>query len=174
MQYLMKLKIFPAGKLIFSGDYFILERMIALKSRARALYLLFLLCFITYAVSPLSFTYTENSKPLDVQVDRSLLSGEVLHIFLLELICSELSPKDDIKDVNSRFKILLRKLRAILSENKAVKLMDPGDIPACAAAIPSPAHPFLFTVSQLNMLKTHNGFYPSYSGLSPPSPATVS
>ncbi len=70
--------------------------MIAAMTRSKALYSLFLVCFIVYSASPLLFTSGENRDMKGAPAGKIALSENVLHIFLLEFIFSGISPKEGL------------------------------------------------------------------------------
>ncbi len=141
--------------------------------RSKIPYGLFLLYFILYSASPLSFTFGDKRGMKRLLSGNASLSENVLHIFLLDAIFSGFSPEEEEKEDNADFKIFLRKLRAVISENKAVKLIDVDTITAGAVSERSPAFLFAYGTVPHHINELRNGFTPLYSGLSPPAAAPV-
>lgn len=163
---------FIGVKLIFRNNSYIVKPMSALKNRTHILYIPFLLYFATYAVSPLSFTYSENSGARIRGDARS--AGDSLHIYILELIFKEISPGSGDDKNTDGFRVLLRKLRAVLSKSSAVDGMGPADAAARAIAGPVPVRLPSCIMGHDGAEKTSSGYYPLHSGPSPPGQALVS
>ena len=87
---------------------------------------LFLIYYVFYAISPLSYTYS-GKKIIDRIGDATGVSASLnnLNIFLLEVICAKIDPTKEIDHANSTVRVLIRKARAILPENASVKFAPP-------------------------------------------------
>lgn len=93
------------------------------KNKQPILGYLFLIYYVVYAVSPLSYTYTVKRIVEGISTANGTSGPQKrLNIFLLELICSKLDSKKDLDQNNATDRVLIRKSRAILPESASVKL----------------------------------------------------
>jgi hypothetical protein len=89
---------------------------------------LFLIHFISYAASPLSYNFPGHragehvSSPAEAPVP-----GKTIHIFLWELICAQLSVTQTDDNEDSPVRILIKKARAIIPQNIPAKLTPSGE-----------------------------------------------
>ncbi len=132
---------------------------------------LFFLYFIVYAISPLTGAFAEKRidairlLPKDVALD-----GKSVHVFLWELIVAHFDTRDDRAHEHEKDKVLLRKVRAVLSENDLLKLPFFDDVFVSDGALPRPVHAvFSLAVGLEGPQAVRKGFQPLYSGHSPPS-----
>ena len=93
------------------------------KNKQAILSYLFLIYYVVYAVSPLSYTFSAK-KVVDSIDYANRMSAPLsnLSIFLLEVICAKIDPIKAIDHTNSAGSVLIRKSRAILPENTSLKL----------------------------------------------------
>jgi hypothetical protein len=100
---------------------------------------LLLAYFALYAISPLSSTFTV-IKPVDkINATNGMSQSETeISIFLLEVICAKIDAKKDFDSGNSRVRILIRKVRAILPESAGSDLIPFGILTSLAYLISIP------------------------------------
>ncbi len=128
----------------------------------------FSLYFAVYAASPLTFTFAADNVDQRTRCTGETSPSKCLHLFFLDLLCSGLSGEKDTKNADSNSKVLLRKFRAVISEDSSAKMKAAeaalgADTPFSLSAYPA----FLATVS-LDSQELHRGHHVLYSGPSPP------
>jgi len=125
--------------------------------------------FAVYAISPLSYTFTAGQTAEGISgAHGMLIPGKGLNIFLLELIYSKIDDNREIDKSNPPVTVLIRKTRAILTENTNSRLAPFGN-PALSEDAPSLSNNF--SPSRLISCNRQNSgqlFNPFHSGLSPP------
>lgn len=86
--------------------------------RRNILLLLISLYFFIYTVSPLSFTLTEDAIASTTPAAPPCSSVEEdIHIFFLDLLCSQLIAAERTESDTPQVRILLRKKRVLISKN---------------------------------------------------------
>jgi len=139
------------------------------KSKQVILSSLFLIYYVVYAISPLSYTYSVK-KIVDRIGDANGVSASLnnLNIFLLEVICAKIDPTKEIDHANSTVRVLIRKARAILPENASVKFAPLENLLLFGHITP------FFDNSSSRLLVSSDkgnstwGFNPLHSGPAPP------
>ena len=79
---------------------------------------LFLIYYVVYAISPLSYTFSVKKIVDRIGAAKGITASlNNLNILLLETICAKIDPKKETDHANSTARVLIRKTRAILPEN---------------------------------------------------------
>ena len=130
---------------------------------------LFLIYYVVYAISPLSYTFSVK-KIVDRIGEANEMSASLnnLNIFLLEVLCSKIDSTKKIDDTDSTVMVLIRKSRAILPENADVKFAPLENLLLFGHITPfidNPSSRLLVSSDKGNSIW---GFNPLHSGLSPP------
>lgn len=136
--------------------------------KKRLFTLFFFLYYIVYAISPLTYTFTEQ-KNLENSCESSPASPVLkdIRLFLWELVMENVgSPEETGPDHNDT--VLIKKKRALLPENTTAKLLpfDTALIPKDHYAPPVPICGL--TTGHVAFHGTREGFFTVYAGHSPP------
>ncbi len=128
----------------------------------------FLLYFLVYAITPLSYSFINKSSGNSL-LDKSQYNTTNFHLYTLDVICSYISNLSSAQsnDFSSQF-ILLRKKRAILPEEDLQKSLKPVH---CAVINNDGIFfesPVLSSFVLNKETKPSKSFSSSFSGLSPP------
>ena len=130
---------------------------------------LFIIYYVVYAVSPLSYTYTVKRIVEGISAaNRTTGPQKKLSIFLLELVYSGINAKKDVDQNSSTERVLIRKTRAILPENTNSRFAPLGthalfeDV--CSLSDNSVSGRLVYS----NQQKSGWQFNALHSGLSPP------
>jgi hypothetical protein len=142
------------------------------KSDRNRIFKLFLVIyFLTYSISPL--TYTLSSKQVSNRVystNNESSGAKSVHIFLWDLFIKRLSTWETHLHNAGNASILIKPKRAIASENISEKLSvfknPSAPKGSCNQLVPKT---FGTTVLTANILGIYTGFNPIYAGNSPPS-----
>lgn len=142
--------------------------MHSISKRKNAISFLFLLYFLLYAVTPLSFSLISNTSH-DLCLREFQNDTKSFHLYIFDVICSQIS-NCSVKQHHdsSQQLILLKKKRAILPEEETERSLQA----LCAIVIDNEIlffdHPVQFSFVIDNELITSKSFRLSFSGLSPP------
>jgi hypothetical protein len=148
---------------------FQLQDMVSPINKKNIFILLFLVHFLSYAMSPLSYRFTGHHTSQNIYLsEKAPLLAKNIHIFLWELICAKFSAAKDDSNTHSTFRILIKKARAIIPQNTFAKLT-----PSVESAITIDICLFLLLLSISPLQKrydsqTRKGFSPFYGDRSPP------
>lgn len=139
------------------------------KNKQLILSSLFLIYYVVYAISPLSYSINVKKK-VDRIGDANGMSASLnnLNIFLLEVICAKIDTKKDFDQSNSTVTVFIRKARAILPENASVKFPTLENLLLFAHITPffdNSSSRLLVSSDQWNSIW---GFNPLHSGPAPP------
>jgi hypothetical protein len=131
---------------------------------------LFLVLFSFYAISPLSYTFSDNDIVEKNCIPDSAPSfAKNVRIFFWELICFQLVSEGDSAQPASAERILIKKARALVNKNSLYPLSSSGD----ALITESPFQPAVYAsgeiLSEADSKEPRKGIFFLYSGLSPPS-----
>ncbi|BCB95431.1 hypothetical protein JZK55_03530 [Dissulfurispira thermophila] len=134
------------------------------RRRKHIITFLFLVYFFLYVVSPLC--YAEDRLDEGSQISHAAKCNIKNIRIIWELVLSRLTQNENADDSNSGVKFFIKKARAVLSLNNIVKLLQ-------ESAVPPIDNCFLRTESvaffaELADVSYQQGFYLSFSGLSPP------
>jgi hypothetical protein len=131
---------------------------------------IFLLYFIVFAISPLSYSYTARKMARNFSApDKVFCLSKGIDIFFWELICKKLVSKNDISHSDSPATIFFRKARAILSEDITTKIVHFEDVSVAKSYVAPVAYPLsklAILFDGQDPLQKHR---PLLSGPSPPS-----
>lgn len=129
----------------------------------------FLLYFSFYAVSQISYHFTDRqiTQP-PAASDSSDYLTQKINFVLLEVLLNDGSRRDDTDNSTPSDKMLLRKKRAVLSRNNLIiKLAQLFENPCVQGVIIFSANPDCLSFQHSD--KPLRGISPLYSGRSPPS-----
>lgn len=137
--------------------------------KKRLFTLLFFLYYFVYAVSPLTYTFPDQ-KNLENSCESNPASPVVkgIHLFLWELVMEKVVTPEETEPDHSGDTVIIKKKRALLPENAAVKLLpfDTASIPKDHYAPPVPIGGR--TAGHVAFQGTREGFSTVYAGHSPP------
>ncbi len=148
---------------------FPLQDMISRVNKNSIFILLFSIYFLSYAVSPLSYSLTEQNASENISsAGKAPWPAKNIRIFLWELICAQFSVAEDDTSTHSTFRILVKKARAVIPQNTLAKLT-----PSVESAITIGICLFLLLLSLSPLQNRYNsrtrkGFSPLYRDRSPP------
>jgi hypothetical protein len=131
--------------------------------------LLFLLSFLIYAVSPLSYPFAAKWSSRSARSADRAHHLHNLNILFWELICAKLDSKKDHPDADSTSRVLFRKARAILPQDANSRIFCLEDV------VVSENHAVFLAASlsgssiPLDELEQRQVYLSAHSGLSPPS-----
>ncbi len=126
---------------------------------------LFLLYFSFYAISPLCYSETQLDEAA-VVTREPMLESKNIRLFLWEIMYSKMIPQKDSSD-NTGNVWFIKKTRGILGSDNIIKINQENSA--------STEDTFILPTTQLyktlflNLSLPYKGFYPLFSGLSPPS-----
>lgn len=127
---------------------------------------LFLVYFLLYVVSPLC--YAEDGLSEDSTITHAAKHDTKKIRVIWELILSKLSHKENAEDSRSGVHFFAKKARAVLSSNNIVKAsQSESEVPPLNDHFPRMESVTFFT--GFADADSQQGFYSSFSGLSPPS-----
>ncbi|MEW6214300.1 MAG: hypothetical protein AB1478_03720 [Nitrospirota bacterium] len=127
--------------------------------------ILFLIYFLLYVVSPIC--YVENRLNEDNKITRETGYDVKNVVFIWELIVSKLLQQENLIDKPSNVRFLIKKPRAVLDTDNITKVTQTESTTYLDDPIPS-LKP-LIPLVQLPKPDSQDGFYLTFSGLSPPS-----
>jgi hypothetical protein len=137
----------------------------------QAFKLLFFFYFLVYAISPLTYTVPwQNVHEHGYATRRAPAGGKYIHVLLWELFLEKVTARDEASPARGNSSIFIKKKRALLPEDAAVKLFSPGQ--ACVrqdrcgqSSLITGKLDFSDSISR----GTRKGFHSLYAGHSPPS-----
>lgn len=130
---------------------------------------LFLICYVVYAISPISYSYSVKRIIDGIgEANGMPTSFNNLNIFLMKVTCTKIDSIKEINHAGSTVIVLIRKARAVLPENVSVNLKPPENL-WLFGHITS----FFYNSSSRLLVSSDNGnsnweFNPLHSGPSPP------
>jgi hypothetical protein len=132
--------------------------------------LLFFLYYIVYAISPLTYTFSEQ-KNLENSREPGQASPAVkgIRLFLWELVMENVVSPEETAPDHTAETVLIKKKRALLPEDAAAKLLpfDTASIPKDHYALPVPISGRT-AAGHVAFHGTREGFSTVYAGHSPP------
>ncbi|MGO9015424.1 MAG: hypothetical protein ACLQF0_10630 [Dissulfurispiraceae bacterium] len=92
------------------------------KNKQIVLSSLFIIYYVVYAISPLSYTYDVKRIVGDIgDADGMSASLNNFSIFLVEVVCDQIDSVNEFDHTNSTVTVLISKKRAVLPDNASVK-----------------------------------------------------
>ncbi len=106
-------------------NYPLFMKKVANLNKSSFVAFLLLLFFVIYAISPLSLSYSVNRTSA---THTAAASETSLNILLLEVAWAKIFTTKNINDADSKGRILIRKTRAVLSENVNSRVTSLGSL----------------------------------------------
>ena len=139
------------------------------KNKQAIISCLFLIYYIVYAISPLSYTYSVKTIVKGISAEKGTpYPQKRLNIFLLELICSKIDANKDVDQNNATDRVLIRKTRAILPENTNSRVAPVGTLTLFEGFCLLSDNSVSGSLASSNQQKSRWQFNALHSGLSPP------
>jgi len=142
--------------------------MHSITNRKNIISFLFLIHFLFYAITPLSFSLVNNTSH-DLCLREIQNDNKNFHLYIFDVICSQIS-QYSVKqhhDSSQQF-ILLKKKRAILQEDETERSLQA----LCVIVTDNDSiginYPVQFSFAIDNEISPSKSFRSSFSGLSPP------
>lgn len=141
--------------------------------RNKIITLLFIFYFVSYVISPLSYTLADDRpdpaftwvRPV---VDSFTTVSKSVRIFLWDQLCSNLVPKETGSDAPSTISFLVKKKRAVVRSNTLIKSLSVEYGAVNTGVLHLPAPDAFRTVAYYPKATSWQNFYLKPSGLSPP------
>jgi hypothetical protein len=104
--------------------------------------MIFLVYFVVFAISPLSYPYTAKKMAQNFSAfDRTSCLSKGIDIFFVEFICAKLVSGKGVPHSAASSAIILRKERAVLPEDVNTKIVNFEDISAAETHVAPVAYP---------------------------------
>ncbi|MBI5640752.1 MAG: hypothetical protein HZA17_10025 [Nitrospirae bacterium] len=130
--------------------------------------LIFLVHFVVFASSPISYTLTDDNQARHgITSEKENIHSPFFNIVILQLVYSNFHEHAAQDDDEDGF-LLIKKKRAVLRANTLAKLLSLRTVSSAEDTLFPSVRPMDRSFLPPDDQKTCSGFLPSFSGLSPP------